>query len=167
MWNRGQQSKRLCCCSEGDEGEAETSLIQYGHPLHCCHIHYSCWQTSCYHHCGYGAAMPQLQEFLLTRFKKINCIYRGVLPTSSYILLYIMILTFLFPPHLSPPPTAKHIIPLNFHAPTAPSTVVYKGMGNSSDRQQIIFRHQRQPGCVKVKLDRGRVNCGTFILRGC
>ncbi len=22
-------------------------------------------------------------------------------------------------------------------------------------------------GCVKVKLDRGRVNCGTFILRGC
>ena len=29
-----------------------------------------------------------------------------------------MILTFLFPPHLSPWPTIKHIIPLNFHAPT-------------------------------------------------
>jgi hypothetical protein len=42
-------------CSEGDEGEVETSLIQYGHPLHCCHMHFSCWQTSCYHHCGYGA----------------------------------------------------------------------------------------------------------------
>ena len=33
-------------CSEGDEGEAETSLIQYGLPLHCCHMHFSCWQTS-------------------------------------------------------------------------------------------------------------------------